>query len=397
MSFRILPVAALFRTIDSRLLLDDFLGCVLRWLLLDLQRRSSVANGVLGWICVDVGVRHVHTLLFRHEPNITGSGVVVELLSERPEYVVLESISCCVCRNVFPDVACFGIPEDRLSISTQSENTSATLIRSARLHIFLVLQWLCIGTFSTPNTDTVGIHSSAKCLPLVATFINHFLAFTLPWCAPVDKDSAFHSCVFLTTVPLLLIGMVGAATGITYNVRFVSWLAFSISMWMGFGCRGLWEESKRIRLIGCVAIVTCFGIFSLANYQRTNDARYLIEDTRSVVKYLRADQLRDRPVFVVSDYMVRPLSYYGQELRFLELPEIGNQGNEILSKDDLTTAIQSMESAATDEFWLVYSRSFHGDPSGLLLQYLEKRGMEKQRSFAGVELFFGNRASLLKD
>lgn len=211
------------------------------------------------------------------------------------------------------------------------------------------------------------------------------------------KIRLFAPVFCLTTVPLLLIGIVGATTGITYNVRFVSWLAFPISVWMGIACRGLWDESNRIRLVGFVAIAACFGLFALANYQRTNDARYQIEDTRAVVKYLRGDQMRDRPIFVVSDYMVRPLSYYGQELRFLELPEIGNQGKEIISKNDLTTAIQSMESAATDEFWLVYSRSFHGDPSGLLLQHLEKRGVKKQRTFAGVELYLGNRASLLKD
>ena len=211
------------------------------------------------------------------------------------------------------------------------------------------------------------------------------------------KIRLFAPVFFLTTVPLLLIGIVGAEAGITYNVRFVSWLAFPISVWIGFGCRELWEESRRIRFIVCAAIAVCFGLFALANYQRTNDARYQIEDTRSVVKYLRADQRRDCPVFVVSDYMVRPLNYYGPELRLLELPEIGKQGKEIVFKEELTTAIQSMESAATDEFWLVYSRAFHGDPIGLLLQYLEKRGLEKRRTFAGIELYFGKRASLLKD
>jgi hypothetical protein len=191
----------------------------------------------------------------------------------------------------------------------------------------------------------------------------------------------------VTTVPLLLIGAVGALSGITYNVRFVVWFAFPISVWIGMGSMQLREERGRARWVFGVSYVLCLTLFFIANAQRVYDPRYQIEDTRSLVRYLQKSGVQDREVFVVSDYMVRPLQYYGPTVRWAELPIPGTQGIEIDDSSKLEKAIESMRFEEQGDFYVAYSRPFHGDPLGLMRRWLERDGVELEQSFAGIDLY----------
>jgi hypothetical protein len=201
----------------------------------------------------------------------------------------------------------------------------------------------------------------------------------------------------LTTVPLLLIGIVGALSGITYNVRFVVWFAFPISVWMGIGCLSSDGEGRVSRwLFGCCFVV-CLILFGIANTHRVFDSRYQIEDARSVVQFLKKSGLEDSNVFVVSDYMVRPLQYYGPQIRWAELPFPGTQGIEIDDDEKLGKAIESMRSLGSKDFYLAYSRPFHGDPHGLMLRWLDRDGVTLEHRFAGIDLYRVERQRLNGD
>jgi hypothetical protein len=126
-------------------------------------------------------------------------------------------------------------------------------------------------------------------------------------------------------------------------------------------------------------------------------------------------------VFVVADYMAPPVRYYLNSLETLEhwLPRVPHEpvtASEQLSRavarpwlvhprteadirepepwDDASVAswVEELESIAgpAGSFWLIYTRPFHGDAEGVLLQHLAKRGwITLERTFAGVQLYRG--------
>lgn len=197
----------------------------------------------------------------------------------------------------------------------------------------------------------------------------------------------------LITVPFVLLGITGAVSGITYNPRFVVWMAFPIFIWLGFAVRGIASAGRLERVRVCACIIACLVIFAVANHHRHFDSRYTIEDTRSVARYLKMKTHGDWPIYVVSDYMSGPLSYYEKDLDFSELPIPGKHGIEFLSDEDLALAENTIRatqaSRLQNAYWLVYSRPFHGDPQGLLLRHLLMNGLQWERAFAGVDLYRG--------
>ncbi len=196
------------------------------------------------------------------------------------------------------------------------------------------------------------------------------------------------SILSLLTVPLIMIGAAGLLAGITYNVRFVAWFAFPLSVLFGFGV--LHENDRRLPRWVMACVVGLFGIFAIANCNRLFNAHYQFEDTRAVAQYLVENRTDSEPVYVVSDYMLQPLAHYcsfGSE-NLLELPQPGVRSRVIKDVESLAEAMSVVDSSsARKRCWLVYSRPFHGDPNGLILEEFTKRGAQLDYRAAGIDLY----------
>ncbi len=188
-------------------------------------------------------------------------------------------------------------------------------------------------------------------------------------------------------VPLLLIGLAGFLGGITYNVRFVAWFAFPMSVLFGFAF--LDEPDKRLPKWLAVCCVGMFCIFAVANVNRVFHWRYQFEDSRAVARFLLENCDASEPVFVVSDYMLQPIAHYlKQDDRLFELPEPGTRSKVIKDEEAVAASLRNFEVKASGKrSWLVYSRPFHGDPHGLLLKELARRGAIINCKFAGIDLY----------
>jgi hypothetical protein len=158
---------------------------------------------------------------------------------------------------------------------------------------------------------------------------------------------------------------------------------------------------------------------ALAN--RYDDARYANEDVRSACDYIEHAPDQRTPVFVVADYMAPPVRYYLNGAETLEhwLPRVPHESappTEQLSRalarpwlvhprteadirepepwGDASVAswVDDLKSIAGPDgsFWLIYTRPFHGDAEGVLLQHLAKRRwITLEQNFAGVQLYRG--------
>jgi hypothetical protein len=198
--------------------------------------------------------------------------------------------------------------------------------------------------------------------------------------------------IALLTIPLGLLAILGWVSGITYNARFVCWMVFPLSMLLGMGIQA---SERRGRLLAAFCTASIFVIFAIANYQRVFDARYQTEATRDIADYLRREGATGDSIFVVSDYIKRPLEYYLSEApRLFELPNPGIRSIVIDRDEKLQDAIGHMRRLSTDRFWVVYSRPFHGDPDGLFWNGVRPFTQEVSPKFAGAVLLKGDRRDL---
>jgi hypothetical protein len=187
-------------------------------------------------------------------------------------------------------------------------------------------------------------------------------------------------------MPLPLLGFVGAVSGITYNVRFVCWLAIPMAF---ITARALEpHESKRTegRIVACLAYLCILAITCYANHARVFFSRYQFEDTRSLAGYIDSKGQKNEPVYVVSDYLRSPISYYlGESFEVFELHELGKHSRVFETKE---LAIESVNKIARTgrNAWIVYGRPFHGDPQGFFLEELKKTAKE-HHAFVGLQLF----------
>jgi hypothetical protein len=134
-------------------------------------------------------------------------------------------------------------------------------------------------------------------------------------------------------------------------------------------------------------MILIFILFSLANYNRLFEDRYKIEDMRSTAKFLRENAGLDDRIYIISDYMVVPLSHYISGSFPVEtLPIAGSKSKVLREEIEAERLIESIKKEASSRVWLVYSREFHGDPKGLMWNALVENGARQQVQFAGVRI-----------
>ena len=230
-----------------------------------------------------------------------------------------------------------------------------------------------------------AIRSAAPWLLAVVTFAT---PLAVRGAGSLRRTGILTPVIAVLTVPLILIGIAGFLTGITYNVRFVAWFAFPLSVLFGFAF--LSDGGRRLPkwLIACG--VGLFAIFAIANGNRIFNPRFQFEDVRGVAQYLFENRADGEPVYVISDYMLQPLAHYcvQHQNQLFELPQPGTRSKVVNDAQSFADALRVVEAKSQlKRSWLVYSRPFHGDPQGLILEEFTQRGAVLSRRFAGIDLY----------
>jgi uncharacterized membrane protein len=216
----------------------------------------------------------------------------------------------------------------------------------------------------------------------------------LPWlvaigiCAVVLLANGFKNLLgspwrwylfILGVAPVLVVGAASELGPFGYNIRHVVWIFTPVAVYLGSGL-ARWRSS----LLVIVAAMGLLAIFSVALFNRNSVDRYRNEDARAVAEYIESAGLQ-APVFVSAEYMAGPVEYYLDNAWGVHpLDDVGRDGNGLQS----ALVEVSNWTAAGQPFWLAYSRPFHGDPGGILIQELERRAeAARAASFAGFELY----------
>lgn len=187
----------------------------------------------------------------------------------------------------------------------------------------------------------------------------------------------------LVVVPVLLCVPLAGALSITYQVRHLIWVVIPIAVVLGAGAsrvRGRWPVAA--------ATLGLLLVFAISLFQHRYVARYANEDLRALAAYLHSESPAELPVFVMTGYMAKPLSYYLEPgRRVYPLPKVGRR-DEASLRQSLAYLRDRVPKGCT--FWLVYVRGFHGDPDGRFREALRREHRTGRRiDFRGIELHKG--------
>ncbi len=203
------------------------------------------------------------------------------------------------------------------------------------------------------------------------------------------KRRLFSLFVLLAVAPVLLVGGLGILANVTFNPRFVVWSLLPILVLLAAGI----IENHRSWIVR-VALLLLVLVSGTALYNRQYVARHQNEDVRSLGNYLQQQAPSSAPVFVLSNYMQPLVAHYlPLEWEVLELPAV-SVTDELQSTEELPQLAKLVLSKRLPEggsYWLVYTRSFHGDPAGEIFASLSEQGpLKKAEAFAGIELYQGS-------
>jgi hypothetical protein len=192
----------------------------------------------------------------------------------------------------------------------------------------------------------------------------------------------FIRLVVLSTIPVIIGGVLARLLGVGFRVRYLAWVAIPLLVLIGAGVAS--PRLRSLRLAAAGALLVVWGV-SIVNRVRVE--RYWNEDVRALGTYLRAASTPSAPVFVTAKYMAVPVQYYlGPDWKVCALPNVGEEGT---GTDGAQRVVYTI-TPATSAFWLVYTRPFHSDPAGQLPRDLTRAGLIRpRRAFAGITLYEG--------
>jgi len=195
----------------------------------------------------------------------------------------------------------------------------------------------------------------------------------------LDRTKWRGSLIVLAVAPVVLVGLASEIGPFGYNVRHVAWAFIPVSVWFGAGL-SRWRRSPAVVISG-VILLTVSGV---ALWNRHFVDRYRNEDSAAVAKFLESSG-DSAPVFVSAWYMVTPLDHYlTDSSRMTAIPAIRRGDGSV----DQALATISSRLATEGHAWLAYSRPFHGDPEGVLLNEVSgSYAVTLAARFAGFELF----------
>lgn len=182
--------------------------------------------------------------------------------------------------------------------------------------------------------------------------------------------------IVLGILPPIVVGLVSLNASFGYNVRHLLWsfvpLILTVSRGVSLG------RSNVLVMISLLLVASCFTI---GIYNRNYVERYQTEDARAAARHLREAGDADVPLFVLSGYMEHPLQFYlPDDWQVVGLYEVS---------EDPQNAVEQIHRVASDgKFWLAYTRPFHGDPEGSVLEHLKAAfPLEQQTTVTGIQLW----------
>ena len=184
--------------------------------------------------------------------------------------------------------------------------------------------------------------------------------------------------VTLVLLPVLLAGVLSVIADVGFRPRYVSW---SIVPLLVLGSVALSRVSLRIAAIGLTVLVVVSG-FAYANRHWSD--RYANEDLRTAMAEVDLyDMSGEMPVLVSADYMAPLAAYYGPYRRIVRLPQVGGEGTGLIEASTVVA-----EASGGQPYLLLYTRAFHGDSGGLLLEsILSESTVTAEVEFAGARLY----------
>jgi hypothetical protein len=167
--------------------------------------------------------------------------------------------------------------------------------------------------------------------------------------------------VVLCAGPLFM-GMMCLAFKLSYHPRYVIWTIVPVVLlgsWLA-----MCASAYRLGRFGIAGLLICFGA---ALWNRCRVDEYRNEDLSAVSGLILGDSSKQRPVVVVSGYMVEPLRYYlGAGWDLLGVPmESAYEDREV----EFAKVLDRVRESGGDA-WFLYTREFHEDPDGALFAKL---------------------------
>lgn len=180
----------------------------------------------------------------------------------------------------------------------------------------------------------------------------------------------------------LVVGILCKLAGIGYQVRYSIWAMIPIAVLIA-----MFLESAMRKKIGKLAAAFLFGLFALAMVNRHYVASYQNADLATAAARLADSAISPKhPVLVVSGYMVEPLKFYLPQSEW-ELKGISMESPFEARESQMTTLLDELR-ASDSEFWLMYTREFHEDPDGRLMEMIrENSEVEFISEYPGLKLY----------
>ncbi|MDR0534288.1 MAG: glycosyltransferase family 39 protein [Verrucomicrobiales bacterium] len=131
-----------------------------------------------------------------------------------------------------------------------------------------------------------------------------------------------------------------------------------------------------------LAILPCLLFMLYATANGLNNPAYFRDDIRAATNHTGKILPHPPAAIICAAHLESVCRYYAPEMTFLPLSVSGNQ---------ITNDVANMVDAFASEhpkFALIYSRPDHGDPTGALLTFLEKKyRLVEQNKWTGVKVF----------
>jgi hypothetical protein len=201
----------------------------------------------------------------------------------------------------------------------------------------------------------------------------------------LKTDRSVFEVAVLAILPVAILAVLSIGGGLNYNVRFVTWIMIAAAVLLGAGIAAGWHR-RHVQLATAAFVI----ISAIAFANRHWVARYEHEDLRDAAQYIQAHGTPGDTVYVVSDYLSDLTRYYlGTGWQVVELPKPGSVNHIVQTEQDAQSAAAATHnSSAGKQSWIIYSRAFHGDPHGLLLEKIAARqNFNLATAFPGVTVY----------
>jgi hypothetical protein len=214
-------------------------------------------------------------------------------------------------------------------------------------------------------SSSQAIRAAAPWLAAVGLII---LALGYEGVLRLKSDRSVFEVAVLAILPVAILAALSIGGGLNYNVRFVTWIMIAVALLLGAGIAAGWNR-RHVQLATAAFVITS-GI-AFANRHWVD--RYEHEDLRDAAQFIQAHGTPGDTVYVVSDYLSDLTRYYlGSGWQVVELPKPGSVNHIVQTEQDAQAAADATHSTSAKQSWILYSRAFHGDPHGLLLEKITR-------------------------